>query len=117
MDLSNAFNNYCITCDKLVCQNFVYCLTQCRDKDEFLTAGLQACTGDNVSPLLTPSLYHQSNASEGVIGLPLLLFKSIPDDDVRDFSLNYLVSQTAPSLVDSQLATPLNYRLWLTRVL
>lgn len=117
MDLSNAFNNYCITCDKLVGQNFVYCLSQCRDKDEGqLTASLHTYTGDIVSPLLTPSLYHQSH-SEGAIGLPLLLPESIRDEDVRDFSLNYSVSQPAPVLAESHLSTSLNYRLWLTGVL
>lgn len=122
MDLSNAFNNYCITCDKLVGQNFVYCLSQCREKDESqLISILQSCNANIVSPLLTPSLYHQSQhlPEGGVIGLPLLLPESIHSEDVKDFSLNYSVSQPASNQTQTKYgsSTSLNYRLWLTGVL
>lgn len=79
---------------------------------------LQACNGAMVSPLLTPSLYQTQHLPEGgVIGLPLLLPDSIQDEDVRDFSLNYSVSQPIKEQAKVGSATLVNYRLWLTGVL
>lgn len=118
MDMSDAFNNYCITCDQLCLPYAVYCSTQCKEKDEHQLASiLQAGKHDIVSPLLTPSLYqnNQHVPSPEPCDSPFLLPSNVNDSDVRDFSLNYSVSQ-APVRVPVA-STLQNYRLWLTGVL
>ncbi|SGZ50877.1 CIC11C00000002380 [Sungouiella intermedia] len=116
MDMSDAFNNYCITCDQLCLPYAVYCSNQCKEKDEHqLATLLQSCNHDIVSPLLTPSLYQPQQISHELGDSPLLLPSSMSNTDVQEFSLNYLVSQ-APSRVPAT-STLQNYRLWLTGVM
>lgn len=117
MDMSDAFNNYCISCDKLCLPSSVYCCQECRTQDERqLISILQSCNADMTSPLLTPSLYQpQSQLPETHISSPLLLPNNINDADVRDFSLHYNVS--LPVLVASATPASQNYRLWLTGVM
>lgn len=116
---SEAFNSFCITCDQLCAADAVYCSTACRDKDEQqLMSVLQPYTGDMMSPLLTPLLYQATQMPDADnIGLPLLLPAGIDhdDSDVREFSLNYSLSQ--PLLAKPITSTSQNYRLWLSGVL
>lgn len=115
MEMSDAFNNYCITCDKLCSPYAVYCSSQCKEKDENQSNSiLQSCQHDIASPLLTPSLYQNTHPSPEPVDSPFLLPSNVNDTDVREFSLNYSVSQPVKVPVASTLQ---NYRLWLTGVL
>lgn len=115
--MSDAFNNFCISCDQLCPQNLAYCSDKCRLNDETSTQNIIAST-DIVSPLLTPSLYNNNQHTPEIMDLstsPLLLPTKISEDDVKEFKLNYLVSQ--PLLLIPLALTSHNYRLWLTGVL
>lgn len=118
--MSDAFNNYCIACDQLCSPHSVYCSESCRERDEHPQAS-SLNLADIVSPLLTPSLYQPLSDSGLDVGStlttqelnnsPLLLALDVKDSDVRDFNLNYSVSQ-AP-LLGPLASTSHNYRLWL----
>lgn len=118
--MSDAFNNYCIACDQLCSPHSVYCSDSCRERDEHPQES-SLKLADIVSPLLTPSLYQPLSDSalesaslfttQELNNLPLLLALEMKESDVRDFSLNYSVSQ-AP-LLGPLASTSHNYRLWL----
>ncbi|GEQ69229.1 hypothetical protein JCM33374_g2900 [Metschnikowia sp. JCM 33374] len=113
---SDAFNSYCITCDQLCSDNSVYCSHECKEKDEQQSSSiLQSFNADIVSPLLTPSLYHQPHNMPvaETIGSPFLLPASVHGDSgLADFSLNYSISQPM-SQNKTISSTSQNYRLWL----
>lgn len=117
MEMSDAFNNYCISCDQLCAANAIYCSPQCRDKDEHNhVTNLDVANADIVSPLLTPSLYQQQHQVHELAASPLLLPSNLNDADMDDLVLNYSVNLLQPSKVPS-LSTSQNYRLWLTGVM
>ncbi|KAK6205349.1 uncharacterized protein RJT21DRAFT_111874 [Scheffersomyces amazonensis] len=114
-----AFNNYCLTCDKLCSQNSIYCSEECKSIDEYNAVNIisqhqqgqevqtmknhhrnisqSTIASDNlVSPLLTPSLYqHSSNSYLDINSSPLLLTNSAkvqPSKDLDYFDLNYSVN-------------------------
>ncbi|ABN65412.1 predicted protein [Scheffersomyces stipitis CBS 6054] len=104
-----AFNNYCLTCDKLCSQNSIYCSDECRAVDEFNSSNIIAQNTQHelertsvssneelVSPLLTPSLYQHYNQQQNidVNSSPLLLSTNHSTQASRDldyFDLNYSV--------------------------
>ncbi|KAK6464265.1 hypothetical protein DFJ63DRAFT_311564 [Scheffersomyces coipomensis] len=124
-----AFNNYCLTCDKLCSQNSIYCSEECKSVDEYNAVNIIAkqqqhhessgshsrnnsastITSDNlVSPLLTPALYqHTSNSYLDINSSPLLLStvsssNTQPSKDLDYFDLNYSVnSKTNYTLASS----------------
>lgn len=117
--MSDAFNNYCIACDQLCSPSSVYCSQSCRERDEHSHAS-PLNLAELVSPLLTPSLYQllteqdsfeeRAFTTQELNNSPLLLAAN-GEDNVRDLSLNYSVSQ-APVL-GPLASTSHNYRLWL----
>lgn len=116
VEMSDAFNNYCITCDQLCLPYAVYCSAQCKEKDEHQLANLfQSCNQTIVSPLLTPSICQPQSMSPELGDSPLLLPSGTSNTDVQEFSLNYSVSQAPPRV--QATSTLQNYRLWLTGVM
>ncbi|CAN3376810.1 hypothetical protein DIURU_001591 [Diutina rugosa] len=106
--MSDAFNNYCLTCDQLCGSTSVYCSEECKEHDQL------HAHNEMVSPLLTPS-YSMSQTSEPS---PLMGYSLAPvAEPVDDFDL-YTVSldsfNTTPTSVDSGAsAVSDNYRKWL----
>ncbi|PVH14593.1 uncharacterized protein CXQ87_002738 [Candidozyma duobushaemuli] len=107
--MSDAFNNYCIACDQLCSPHSVYCSDSCRERDEHpQESSLKSAdipSSDSASESASSFTTQELNNS------PLLLASEMKESDVRDFSLNYSVSQ-APSL-GPLASTSHNYRLWL----
>ncbi|KAK6457713.1 uncharacterized protein RJT20DRAFT_125542 [Scheffersomyces xylosifermentans] len=105
-----AFNNYCLTCDKLCSQNSIYCSEECKTVDEFNSTNILSqhneqqsnsivsSTEELVSPLLTPSLYQHYSQHQhlDVNNSPLLLStnnynQATATKDLDYFDLNYSV--------------------------
>ena len=88
--MSDAFNNYCISCDQLCAANAIYCSPQCRDKDEHNhVTNLDVANADIVSPLLTPSLYQQQHQVHELAASPLLLPSNLNDADMDDLVVDW----------------------------
>lgn len=115
MDMSDAFNNYCLNCDQLCAANAIYCSSQCRDKDgHHPVPNLDVCSADIVSPLLTPSLYLHHQQAQELVESPLLLPLNLNDTSMDNLVLNYSVNSLLQSTKVPNLSTSQNYRLWLT---
>lgn len=106
--MSDAFNNYCLTCDQLCGLTLVYCLEECKEHDQL------HAHNEMVLPLLTP-LYSMSQTLEP---LPLMGYSLAPvAEPVDDFDLYTVLLDlfnTTPTSVDlGALAVLDNYRKWL----
>lgn len=138
-----AFNNYCLSCDKLCSHNMVYCSEECkmadeqqsifRDQFQNNTANQNSSEQQLVSPLLTPSLQHYNNyvlSNQQLIDSPLLLpvsgysynnldFNEKENDDLDStrLDLNYSVHSSNNTLSERLPSTSHNYRKWLTACL
>ncbi|CAH2351053.1 hypothetical protein CLIB1423_02S11188 [[Candida] railenensis] len=119
--MSDAFDNYCITCDQLCSQNSIYCSDSCKHIDEAQASSVSTTSSHLpglVSPLLTPSEYqHYSDynttaSSQYLTESPLMLSKqSSIDLEYHSFDLN------KPSDSTIVPSTSNNYRKWLTACL
>lgn len=120
-----AFDNYCVTCDQLCSPQSIYCSDTCKHTDESQASSMLTPPDQYlglVSPLLTPSIYHnndytsaQSNSlSQYLTDSPMVLSRQPSLDlDYNSLDLNALDSTNLINLT----STSNNYRKWLTACL
>lgn len=101
-----AFNNYCITCDKLCLQSSIYCCESCKSIDEQQATKISQ-QESQVSPLLTPTYHHFNDYTTEVI-------VKENDLDFEYFDLNYSVDSKVDYSKGVLSSTSHNYRKWLT---
>ncbi|CAN3365721.1 hypothetical protein DICA4_E27600 [Diutina catenulata] len=109
--MSEAFDNYCLTCNQLCGSTSVYCSDECKEQDHY-PAGHH--DSHLVSPLLTPSF----NAASGESPSPLLCYQLAPPVESVE-ALNLYTVSLNPTTSNSSLqsgasAVSDNYRKWLT---